>query len=333
MNISNDLLHLKLKNVLIKSGIKEYDAQIAAEVLIEGNLRNYLSHGVDRVFQILEGLKHKTINPNACAKILVDLPGVSVIDGDFGLGYLLGKKAMELAVEKAKRVGVGVVGVINTSHLGVLAYYSEIASRNGCIGVVMSTTSPAVVIKGGKMKTFGTNPISYSMPYNPYPITADFATSKVSRGVICDQVKKGKTIPVGWAVDAEGNETTDPNKALEGGLTTIDGDIKGSLLSFWVSIMAGPLIGGVNNPAVTGTRYMDKKPNKGDLFMAFNIEGFTDTQAFADQLDELLDFINNQKAEFRAPGERDHQHRVQQLKNDICISNELAIFFEEHDDQ
>lgn len=195
MIIAKELLQIKLTNLLIKYGVREHDAQIATEVLIEGNLRNYVHHGVDRIFQILEGLKQKTIDPQANSKVLVDLVGISVLDGNYGLGYSLGKYAMELAVEKAKNTGVGVVGVINSSHLGILAYYSEIASTRGCIGVVMSTTSPAVVVKGGNIKTFGTNPISYSIPHLPYPVTADFATSKVSRGVIYEYLKNGKKIP------------------------------------------------------------------------------------------------------------------------------------------
>ncbi len=328
MTIDKDLLQEKLTQLLNKYGVRENDARIAAKVLIEGDLRNYLQHGVDRIFQILEGLKQGTIDPKAEAKLLVDLASVAVIDGNFGLGYSSGKHAMELAVEKAKITGVGVVGVINSSHLGILAYYSEIASKRGCIGVVMSTTSPAVVIKGGSTKTFGTNPISYSIPHAPYPVTADFATSKVSRGVIYDHLKKGKEIPLGWAVDAKGQDTCDPKEALEGGLTTIDGDIKGSLLSFWISIMAGNLIRGVSNHYVTGTRYMDKKPNKGDLFMAFDIESFTDQQIFDDGLNKFLEFINNQNVDFHTPGERDFRLREQNLQNGIAISKELAALLE-----
>lgn len=327
MKIARESLHKQLKNVLIHNNIREEDAEIIAEVLIEGNLRGYSHHGVDRIYQILDGIKQGTINPIAYPSLIVDCPANAVFDGNLGPGQPIGKKAMELAIEKAKEIGVGIVGVINASHLGILAYYSELASRCGCIGIVMTTSSPAVVIKGGKIKTFGTNPISYSIPNQPYPITADFSTSKISRGLIYDYLNKGKKIPLGWAVDHRGHNTTNPKKALEGGLKAFDDDVKGCLLSFLISILAGNLIGGVINPHVTGTRYMDKTPNKGDLFMAFNIEKFTNKNVFAEGIQELVNFINMQNAEFRIPGKRSHQNREKFMKN-IIISHTLNQLFD-----
>lgn len=315
----------KITSILMAHDVRKQDAEITADVLIEGTSRGYFTHGVNRIHQILDGIKQGTINPKTQPKLLKNNSANAVFDGNFGLGQVVGKKAMELAVKKAKKVGVGIVGVINSSHLGILAYYSEIASQDGCIGLVMTTSSPAVVVKGGVVKTFGTNPISYSIPHNPHPITADFATSKVSRGLVYDYLSQGKKIPSGWAVDKNGKNTKSPKKALEGGLQTLDGDIKGSLLSFLVSILAGNLIGGVINPHVTGTRYMNEKPNKGDLFMAFDIEHFTNMGLFSKSLKELVDFIKNQSSEFRIPGTRSFEERRKFL-NDAQFSINLDKF-------
>ena len=117
---------------------------------------------------------------------------MAVIDAGGGLGAPSGTRAMTLAIKKAAQQGVGVVGVLSASHLGILAYYSEIASAQGCVGLVMTTSSPAVVVTGGKTKTFGTNPISYSFPAKPFPITADFSTAKTSRGRIYDALHRGE---------------------------------------------------------------------------------------------------------------------------------------------
>ncbi|WP_010304332.1 Ldh family oxidoreductase [Candidatus Odyssella thessalonicensis] len=302
-------IHIKvleefLIDTLLSLGLKEETAAITAEVLIAGDKKGYHSHGVARIFQIEEGINNSTINPNANIDITMDWPAIAVFDANYGIGQWSGKKAMEYAIRKAKQQGVGAVGVINASHLGILGYYSELASKEGCIGIVMSTSSPAVVIKGGKVKTFGTNPISYSIPNTAFPITADFSTSKVSRGKIYEYLHSAKKLPEGWAVTQEGLLTTSPEEALKGGLLTIDGDIKGCLLSLLISILCGSLIGGVINPKVTGTRYMNEKPNKGDFFIVLDVNKFTNYDLFLHQMIELDNFITAQNVDFRLPGKR-----------------------------
>jgi L-2-hydroxycarboxylate dehydrogenase (NAD+) len=326
LKVSKERVFEKIVEILLLNRVQKADAEITAEVLIEGTLRGYNNHGIDRIFQILEGLELGSIKPNAFPTVLKECLATSVIDGHHALGYPIGKQAMVLAIEKAKKFGVGVVGVINTSHIGILAYYSEIASREGCIGIVMSTSSPAVVIKGGKIKTFGTNPISYSLPFHPHPITADCATSKVSRGLIYEYLAKGKTIPLGWAVDHNGLNTEDPSQALEGGLQSFDGDIKGNIFSMLISILAGNLIGGVMNPNVTGTRDMSEEPNKGDLFIALNVESFTDQNFFREGIQDLTNFIKNQNSDFRIPGENSHKQR-QSHKEGISLSAKMEVLF------
>jgi len=319
-------IYKKIYEILLFNKVPETEAEITTEVLMEGTLRGYHNHGIDRIFQILTGLKQGTINPNATPTILRESSAIAVMDGHYGLGYPTGKLAMEMAVQKAKKQGVGIVGVTNASHLGILAYYSEIASQNGCIGIAMSTSSPAVVIKGGKIKTFGTNPISYSLPYALHPITADFATSKVSRGLIHEYLAKNKSIPLGWAVDNMGFNTHDAAKALEGGLQSLDGNIKGNIISMLVSILAGNLIGGVMNPKVTGTRDMNEKPNKGDLFIALDIESFTDQILFLEGIHELANFIKEQNSEFRIPGDNAYKQKYTHSKG-ITLSTKLETLF------
>ncbi|WP_253305923.1 Ldh family oxidoreductase [unidentified bacterial endosymbiont] len=321
LEIPRDLLTQRISATLIRAGVKAQAAEATAEILIEGSARGYALHGVERLLHILEGLQRGTISPAAEATVVRETSAVAIIDARCGLGPPQGKRAMELAVQKAIHGGIGVVGVINGSHLGALAYYSEIASSQGCVGLTLSTSSPAVVVKGGQRKTFGTNPISYSIPQTPFPITADFATSKVSRGKICDYQQKGLSLPSGWAVDRQGVGTNDPSEALAGGLQTLDGDIKGSLISLLVSVLAGPLIGGVINPAVKGTRYMDSSPNKGDLFFAFHVETFTCPSLFIQEMGQLSSFITQQNVEFRIPGAR---HQRDSAQHKIKISPLLA---------
>ena len=329
--ISVESLLKSLVTLLSKLGLEKVDAMTTAEILIEADLRGYPLHGVERIFQILAGVSNGTLNLNSTPVLIRSSLSMAIFDGQHGLGQTIAKKAMHLAVEKAYESGVGVVGVINSGHIGALSYYSEIASRNNCVGLVMSTSSPAVVIAGGKIKTFGTNPISYSFPPTTVPITADFSTSKVSRSVIIDYHNTKEKIPFGWAVNSDGLDTDDPAEALNGGIQTIDGDVKGSLLSMLVSVFAGHLLGGVVNSEVTGTRYMDNPPNKGDFFMALSIPHFTSNEVFQEKSDFLKQFIAQQGTDFRVPGEKSVQNRINQINNGIEASKELIELFKEYD--
>ena len=319
--------YIKLKSLisdyLIQQGISIADSQITATVLLEGTIRGYVNHGIGRLLQIKEGFDNGTICTSNVYQILRENDSTAVIDACNYLGHPVGDFAMRLAIQKAKRTGIGLVGTLNASHLGILSYYSELASNNTCLGIVMSTSSPAVVLKGGKIKTLGTNPISYSIPCAPNKFTADFSTSKVARGTIIQYHKENRLIPKYWAVDQDGKCTNNPEDALKGGIQTIDGDIKGSLLSLLISIMAGHMIGGEINPNVTGTRYMKERSNKGDLFIAIDISSLTSLNRFQDQTIKLCEFISNQKISFRVPGQGSYERRTNAMKQGIAVNKEL----------
>lgn len=325
--------YIKLKNLVIKSliahGVKLQDAKITAKVLLEGDLRGYINHGVDRLLQIKDGLDKGTINPHRRYDVIKENISTAVIDACHTLGQPVGDYAMRLAIQKAQASGIGMVGVLNAAHLGILSYYSELACESLCLGIAMTTSSPAVILKGGKIKTLGTNPISYSIPFSPFHFTADFSTSKVSRGTILQYLRENKKIPKDWAVDINGDRTNAPEDALKGGIQTIDGDIKGSLLSMLISIMAGHMIGGVTNPEVCGTRYMDEHSNKGDLFIAIHIPSFTNLESFYDQTVKLCDFISNQNIDFRIPGQGSYERRLNAIENGIEINDELMALLDE----
>ncbi|MBS0185974.1 MAG: Ldh family oxidoreductase [Proteobacteria bacterium] len=318
-----------MQEILIYHDVSKEDAVITTEVLIEGDRYGHHQHGTNRIFQILEGIGKGSISLTATPLVLSKGPSFAVIDGQYGLGYPIGHYAMLTAVKKAQSTGVGLVGVINSSHLGVLSYYTELASKRKSIGIACSTSSPAVVVKGGKVKTFGTNPLSYSVPYEPHLLTADFATSKVSRGRIMEYADTSSSIPINWAVDREGKETTSPIEALSGGLKTLDGDIKGSLISLLISILAGNLFGGVSNHKVTGTRYMDEKPNKGDFFLAIDVKQFTNLEKFQYELKEFMGFIRSQNAEFCVPREKAYMQQLHKEKT-IKVSSKIVDLFDSY---
>ncbi|XP_065640388.1 delta(1)-pyrroline-2-carboxylate reductase 2-like [Hydra vulgaris] len=142
----------------------------------------------------------------------------------------------------------------------------------------------------------------YSIPYsNSRYLTADFATTIVSRGKIYEHAKKNLNIPYDLAVDREGNPTNDRYKALKGGLCLFDNGYKSFVISLLISILGGPLIGGLVNHKVNGTKETDNPPKKGDLFIEFNIASFTDLYSFYIKVKSFLNEIKKDKSEMRIP--------------------------------
>lgn len=321
----------KITDILIKYGVNLDDAQITADILIDGDLRSYHNHGTNRIFQIISGFENKVINPKTRLKSLKKTSSIAVFDGMQSLGYPVATKAIKLAIEKAKKQGIGIVGINNTSHIGILGHYSEIAAQNNMIGLVMTTSSPAVVLPNTGKKIWGTNPISYSFPLNGSKISvADFSTSTVARGTIIQYLENNKKLPICWAVDKNGKPTTSPQKALEGGIQTLDGQIKGSLLSLLVSLLSGPMIGGVTNEKVSGTRYMNQFPNKSDIFFAFSLEHFSSIQHFKKQLSSFFENIKESNSNFRIPGEESLSNRKKMRKtNQVYIPKKVSDFLYE----
>ncbi|MEL7657086.1 MAG: Ldh family oxidoreductase [Bacillota bacterium] len=318
------IIQAKLKKVLESYGVSSEDADITVDVLIEGTLRGYSGHGVERIFQIIEGFTQNTVNPNPSMKVVNENKSFIILDGDFGLGQPAGVKAMTLAIEKAKETGIGMVGIINVSHLGILAYYAEIASKKNLFGIVLSTTSPAVVVPGGNKSLLGTNPLCYSFPRTKQRIfTADFSTAAITRSLVLDCQEKRQNLPNNCAVNPSGYMTNNP---LIGGILPLGGEIKGMLISFLIATLAGPLIGGLANNQITGTRYMGKHPTKGDLFIAIDIDQLTNLEDFCNKNENLLEEMKNSSTCFYFSGEGSSSRKEINLQKPLVISQKLDDF-------
>lgn len=331
MKIPIQLLLEYLKNILINRGFSKVDSRVVADVLVASSMKGDDDHGMNALFPLLEEIKHNSVSPSAKARLIRQNDAVAVIDAFRCLGHPVAKKAMKIAIKKAKRHGVGICGIVNGGHIGALSYYSELASSCGCLGLVICTSAPMAVIAGGRIKTFGTNPISYSFPSNSIPVTADFATSKISRTTLRRYLQQNISLPNGVAVDCHGDGTVDPKAAWAGGLQTIDGGIKSSLLALLISVIAGPLVGSPINPEITSAMNSKMASNKGDLLIALNIESFGSLNNFKASIDKLRDFIDDQSVEFRTPGKHSQLCRAQILKEGIEVPRQLLQLFIEDD--
>ncbi|MBI5345819.1 MAG: Ldh family oxidoreductase [Chlamydiae bacterium] len=332
MRIDPKILREALVSELILYNISKEDAEFIADSFVTADLKGYSQHGSIRLLQLTEGLKNGTINPKYEVEVMKDNEIITVIDAKRSIGQVTARDAVNISIKKAQNFGVGISGVINASHIGCLSFYTEIAAKNNCICIGMTTSSPAVSFNGGTKKIMGTNPIAYSIPGKASDIHADFSTSKVSRGVVMEKIARGENVPLGWCADKNGQAITNPNVINEGGsLLPFDNGAKASMLSLLISILAGPFIGGVNNINVTGTRYMELPPNKGDFFITFHIPHFTEVSDFYKKMDELKDTIEeNNDSIFHLPGRGSAAHYQENLKTGVEIDKEIFSLILNH---
>ena len=204
--------------VFMHFGVGAADAALAADVLIKSDLRGIDSHGVARLHTYFEMLELGRINPKPNIRIVREKASVATVDGDNGLGLVVGPKANEIAMDKAGRHGSGWVSVCNTNHFGFAGYYPLQALERDLIGWAMTNSTKLVAPLWGAERMLGTNPIAIAFPgYKEPPVVIDMATSAVAYGKIEIALRKNQSIPNGWIIDKEGRDTTDPRDMIDGG--------------------------------------------------------------------------------------------------------------------
>src|SRR5688572_13769216 len=316
--------------VFVYFGVSEKDAVQAAAVLSKADLRGIDSHGVARLRTYVDMFKIGRINPKPNIKIIREKKSVATVDGDSGLGLVVGPKANEIAMDKAAQHGSGWVSVCNTNHYGIASYYSLQALERDMIGWSMTNSSRIVVPLWGAERRLGTNPISIAFPghINP-PIVIDLATSVVAFGKIELAKRQGKSVPQGWMIDSAGNPTIHPDDVYEGGLLPLGstremGGHKGYALSAMVDILSCVLSGANWGPFAPPFALFEAAPKEsvgkgiGHFFGAMEIDGFEDVDVFKKRIDHWIQVFRNTKP---VPGREavlipgDPEHAAEQLRS------------------
>jgi L-2-hydroxycarboxylate dehydrogenase (NAD+) len=291
--------------------VSENDALQAADVLSKADLRGIDSHGVARLRTYVDMFKIGRLNPKPNIKIVREKKSVATVDGDSGLGLVVGPKANEIALEKASQYGSGWVSVCNTNHYGIASYYSLKALERDMIGWSMTNSSRIVVPLYGAERRLGTNPIAIAFPghTNP-PIVIDLATSVVAFGKVEIAKRENKAIPEGWIIDQSGNSSTSPEDVYSGGLLPLGGTRalgghKGYCLSAMVDILSCVLSGANWGPFAPPFALFEEPPKEsvgkgiGHFFGAMEIAGFEDVEVFKRRIDQWIDVFRKTKP---APG-------------------------------
>ncbi|MEJ5313977.1 MAG: Ldh family oxidoreductase [Anaerolinea sp.] len=282
----------------LKHNVPLEDAQIVADVLLAADLRGVDSHGVIRLDSYYGSrLRKGLIDPHPQLKVLTETPSTLALDGGTGLGHVVGYKAMQMCIEKARQVGVGMVTVRNSNHYGIAGYYAMMALEHDMIGISFTNSQPLVAPTYGKTRFLGTNPIAVAVPAGKErPYVLDMATSIVPIGRITVYQKAGKRIPEGWGIDKNGNVTTDPGEVLNGGAllplggTDLMRGYKGYGLALWVDIFAGVLAGAATGPEVGKS---DRPANVGHYFAAIRVDAFRPPEEFKAEMDALIQGLKN----------------------------------------
>lgn len=273
-------------------GMPETDARLAAEILVDADLMGIDSHGIAHLpahGSYAPALKDGRVNPKPNIRVVRETPATALIDGDSGLGLIVGHRAMSLAIAKARETGVGSVAVFNSRHYGAAGYYARMAIPHEMIGLSMTNAGPWFVPTNAKKKMIGTNPIAVAAPAGAeQPFLCDLATSTVAMGKLEIALREGKEIPAGWALDGEGKPTRDiPTVYREGGLTALGStettsSYKGYALGVVVDILTGVLSGAGFSMALG--RYGGRV---GHFFTAWRIDAFRPVDEFKAMMDEM----------------------------------------------
>jgi LDH2 family malate/lactate/ureidoglycolate dehydrogenase len=305
-------LHEFCVRVFRHRGVPPDEARLAADVLSAADLRGIDSHGVARLRTYDDLLAVGRINPRPRPKIVRETPSTATVDGDNGLGLVVGPWANDLAIERAGLAGTGWVAVCNTNHYGIAGYYVLRAVARDMIGWSMTNTTKGVAPLWGAERMLGTNPIAIGVPAKDEPpFVLDMATCTVAYGKIEIAVREGESIPLGWAIDAEGRPTTDPQAMIEGGaLTPLGSDRehgghKGYGLAAAVDVLSAVLSGANWGPFTVPFALRQADPPRqvgkgiGHFFGAMRIDAFREVAEFKAQMD---DFLRTLRATRPAPG-------------------------------
>ncbi len=288
LKIAADDLMRWLPMVFENYGLPASDAHTAARALVKANLRGVDSHGVARVPMYCERLRRGVANPTPEIEISRVAPAVVSVDGDHGLGLVVGPRAMDAAIGIARESGIGLAGVKRSGHFGMAALYILQAVEAGCVALAFTNASPALPVWGGRTPFLGTSPFAAGAPVGEAaPFVLDMACSTVARGKLKFAAQRGEPIPEGLALDRQGRPTTDGAEAFQGVVLPMGG-VKGSGLSMLMEVLSGVLTGAafggeVRNP-FTG---LDGPQGTGHFFLALKADLFMNRDDFEHRMQTL----------------------------------------------
>jgi LDH2 family malate/lactate/ureidoglycolate dehydrogenase len=322
------------QKILLAHGLPEADAAIVAACLVSADLRGVDTHGLARLPIYLDRLRRGLINPRPVLVPQRVTPVAAALDGENGFGFVVGTRAMNEAIEIAREYGLGLVCVRRSTHFGMAASYVRQALDAGLVSLVFSNASPAMPPWGGRRALLGTNPFAAGAPGNP-PFLLDMSTAVAARGKIRRAERRGESIPLGYALDADGRPTTDAKAALAGVVLPVGG-YKGSGLSMLMDILGG-VISGAAYAGDVGDQYkvFDRAQDVGHFFLTMKTDLFVSKAEYRARMATLVQRVRDcPKAEgfseILLPGEPEARHEETHRRTGLPYSaSEIAALQQE----
>jgi uncharacterized oxidoreductase len=330
--------------ILEAAGASNEESEIVADSLVTSNLYGHHSHGVVRIplyvrlmkkmLNMDNDVRHLNspgIKPRAEFRVINETDTTAVLDGSWGFGHVIARRAMMLALEKSQAHCIGIVTIRNCNHIGRVGEYTELAARRGMIGIAMCNGGAEVAPYGSIDPIYGTCPISVAVPSNGRPILLDMTTSVVAGGKIALAIARNERVPPGWLIDSEGHPTTNPFDLgssrpafaeqifkASGALLPIGG-YKGSGLGLFVEIMCGIL---------AGAGCSSESKGNGVVMQAININKFIPINEFKGKVDRLIRVVKNSRKnpgveEILVPGEPEYYSMERQTRDGIYVEDSI----------
>ena len=296
------------KNIFLKIGCSDANAETAAKVLLSADLRGVDSHGIARLSGYTRLWEVNRINANPNISIVHETPSTATVDGDKGLGLVVAPAAMQIAIDKAKNVGTGWVSVKNSNHFGIAGIHAMMALEHDMIGIAMTNASPLVAPTFSVERLLGTNPIAVAIPAgNEPPFVADFATTTAANGKLEILLRKNLDTPGGWVQTKTGEPSTSAAEVKNGGaLLPLGGDkehgshkgyMLGSIVDIFSAILSGANYGPWVPPFPAYVPMPDNMPGEGigHFFGVMRIDAFRPAADFKEHMDNWIQRFRSAK--------------------------------------
>ncbi len=334
VHVKPDDMFATVTDIFLKMGMPEDDAKQASDVLVYADVRGIESHGVSNMLRrYVESFAAGGINPRPKIRIVREMAAAATIDSDGGHGLVIGPRAMQMAIDRAKDYGIGTVTAMNGRHFGASAYHAAMAIEHDMVGISMTTGGLNVLAVGGAKPVVGLNPIAIAAPTkNEPPFIFDASMSSVAGNKIALAQRLGVPVMPGWIADADGRpimeeqQVPDNYSMLPTGATRELGAHKGFSMAMMVEILCG-ILGGTGAGS-------NRSQGAAHHFLAYNIEAFTDVNGFKEMMDEYMQEITTGPT---APGHDrivyaglpEHEEEIERRENGIPYHPEVIDWFRE----
>jgi LDH2 family malate/lactate/ureidoglycolate dehydrogenase len=324
MLVAREQLSEMVERILVRQGVPIEHARTQARLFIGAEMRGTASHGLLRLRRVVERLKGgravagETGHQEWAAKSFLS------VDGRRGLGPVVALAALDAVIPRARETGIAIAAIRNAEHLGAIAFYADYVARQGLTVIALTISEALVHPYGGRKAMIGTNPVAIGVPANPEPLVLDMATSLVSMGKIHDHANRDAPIPEGWALDADGNPTTDAAAAKHGAIAPFGG-AKGYALGLAFEVLVASLAESAIGTGVRGTLDSEHPSNKGDLFIVIAPPHADAARAL---VTEYLDAVRasppaDSKKPVLIPGDRAHAARAKSRAEGVTLDDGL----------